>query len=67
MEHQRVKHEPSSVKLQISHDTHGAWQCRISTEEGDQIVQFEDQAALNSYIAHQIDLFVSEYDRAHAA
>ena len=67
MEQQREKQELSSVTLQIWHDIQGAWQCRISTEDGDQIVHLDDQAALSSYIAHQIDVFITEYERMYAA
>ena len=66
MENQRAKEERTRVTLQIWHDTQGIWRCQVLTDEGDQIVRLEDQAALNSYIAHQIDLFVSEYERAQA-
>jgi hypothetical protein len=62
-----VTHQKSNgVKLQIWHDTGGAWRCQVLTEGGEQVIYLDDQAELNSYIAHQIDLFVSEYERAQA-
>jgi hypothetical protein len=62
-----VTHQKSNgVKLQIWHDTDGAWRCQVLTEGGEQVIYLDDQAELNSYIAHQIDLFISEYERAQA-
>jgi len=61
---QRIEQDLRGVELQIWREDGGAWRCRVLTTEGDHVIHLDDQAALSTYIASQIDLFVGEYERA---
>jgi hypothetical protein len=50
------------VELQIWREESGVWRCRVLTPAGVHTVRLDDQAALNAYIAGQIDVFVKEYE-----
>ena len=51
-----------SVELHIWREESGVWRCRVLTPAGVHTVRLDDQAALNAYIAGQIDVFVREYE-----
>jgi hypothetical protein len=52
----------SSVELSIWREEGGAWRCRVLTPAGLHTVRLDDQAALNAYIADQIDGFIETYE-----
>jgi len=57
----QIEHS-SSVELRIWREDGGEWRCRVLTPGGVYTVRLDDQAALNAYIAGQIDMFVREYE-----
>jgi hypothetical protein len=58
----QIEQTASSVELHIWREENGSWRCRVMSPAGVHTVRLDDQAALSTYIAGQIDMFVKEYE-----
>ena len=58
----QIEQGAGTVELRIWREESGVWRCRVLTPTGTHTVRLDDQAALNAYIAGQIDVFVRDYE-----